>query len=224
LHSEWLGDNATGCRSFVDGGRLEKDADKCTYLSTCAYLQISIAIEFVILSCRSPGFVLSPKYLWGDGATSWPLLAGVMIANILVSVLAGLGWVINETKWEDIGLIWLYDIAGLIIIDIIKVAMRYWNLPWMSAGATYGVLGYPDLPQGTPEQQQAMTRSSLRSNMMSIGQSRSNIRSVMRHSQQSMGPSLLGSTASRAWEPKSASMLPFPYNLRANATRNFRSF
>jgi len=226
LHSGWLGENGSNCRDlFVDmQPRLEKFANECDYLSTVAYLQISISIEFIILSCRAPGFVLSPKYLWGDGATSWPLLVGVFAANILVSVLAGFGIIINQVHWADIGVIWLYDIAGLLIIDIIKISLRYWNLPWMSAGASYGVLEYPDLPQAGPEQQQALNRSTMRSNMTSIAQSRSNIRSVMRHSQQSMGPSLLGSTASRTWEPKSASMLPFPYNLRANATRNFRSF
>merc|ERR1712139_606468 len=135
------------------------DKHSCEYLIACAYLQISIAIEFVILSCRAPGFVLAPKYVWGDGRPSWPLLTGVMFANILVSVLAGTGYVIYKVKWSDIGLIWVYDIVCLLIIDIIKVSLRYWQVPLMSAGAASGVLGYPDLPEQVPN------RESLRSGM-----------------------------------------------------------
>merc|ERR1711988_1649011 len=104
LNSSWLADQPR-CTSA-----------NCDYLSACAYLQISIAIEFVILSCRAPGFVLSPKYLCDPNTRpSVALLAGIMFANVLVSVLAGVGKVIYQVKWSDIALIWAYDIAGLIV-------------------------------------------------------------------------------------------------------------
>jgi len=196
-------------------------ADNCEYLSACAYLQISIAIEFVILSCRVPGFVLAPKNLWGDGRPSGLLFAGVMFANILVSVLAGFGVIIHQVKWADIALIWAYDLGGLLIIDLVKVSLRYWELPWMSAGAADGVLGYPDLPTD-----QAGNRDSLRSGMGSRSILRSG-RSVLRSGvhQASISGGLMGPQARQtSWEPKSSSMLPFPYNLRANSARNFRSF
>jgi len=211
LHSSWL-DGEEPCTP-----------SNCEYLSTCAYLQISIAIEFVILSCRAPGFVLSPKYLLDPAVRpSVALLAGVMFANVLVSVLAGAGAVIYQVKWADIGFIWIYDIVGILIIDIIKVALRFWQLPWMSAGAAYGVLEYAEMPAETGERGSQL-RSALRS---SVG--RSSVRSVMRSNQASMAASgMMGSSIGgqrSQCEPKAASMLPFPYNLRANASRNFRSF
>lgn len=140
-----------------------------------------------------------------------------MFANVLVSVLAGTGYVIYKVKWSDIGLIWVYDIVCLLIIDFIKVSMRYWQLPLMSAGAASGVLGYPDLPE------QAQNRESLRSGLTSMGQSRGSVRSVMRSHVASVASGHLAASQ-RSWEPKSASMLPFPYNVRANASRNVQSF
>jgi H+-transporting ATPase len=208
LHSSWLDGKADPCTS-----------SNCEYLSTCAYLQISIAIEFVILSCRAPGFILSPKYLLDPAVRpSVALLAGVMFANILVSVLAGVGTVIYQVEWVDIGFIWIYDIVGLLIIDIIKVALRFWQLPWMSAGAAYGVLEYSDMPEETGNRNSQL-RSTLRS---SVG------RSVMRSNQASVAASgMMGSSVGgqrSQCEIKAPSMLPFPYNMRANASRNFRSF
>jgi len=227
LNSDWLQGDDRIC-----------EPGNCEYLVTCTYLQISIAIELIILSCRAPGFILAPKYLFGNGRVSWALLAGVMASNILVSVLAGTGAIISHVKWSDIGLIWAYDIACLIAIDLLKVLLRVWQLPWMSAGAAYGVLGYPDLPE---EAEQASNRESVRSAthgsrnaMTSVAQSRASVRSMMRSHQVSVsgsagmfGPGLETGrqrSSSSAWQAKTASMLPFPYNVRADASRNFRSF
>merc|ERR1719498_347868 len=115
LHSDWL-------PKLPNDPDATCTPDSCDYLSTALYLQISIAIEFVILSCRAPGFVLAPKYLCGDGRTSIPLLSGIMFANILVTVLAGTGVVgFTKVEWRDIGYIWAYDVVGLVVIDIFKV-------------------------------------------------------------------------------------------------------
>lgn len=215
LHSEWL--------PLLPGQHVTCGAgpNNCEYLSACVYLQISIAIEFVILSCRAPGFVLAPKYLYGEGRVSLALLCGIMFANILVSVMAGTGAGIHKLEWKDIALIWAYDIVGLIVIDIVKVFLKFWELPWMSAGAGSGALEYPDLPD--EGQQTQGGGQSIRSVM---SQSRASAaRSMMRSSQASMISGVApGGSVARSFEPSSSSMLPFPYNLRANAMRNVQSF
>jgi len=203
LHSNWLSGTHAEC---VPG--------KCDYIGTIVYLQISIAIEFVILSCRAPGFVLAPKFLWGDGRPSWKLICGVMFANVVVTVLAGLGCVITKVEWLDILYIWVYNIAGLVVVDLLKVILTVSGLPWMSAGASNGILGYPDLPVD-PEP----------GPMLGSRLSRGSARSLLRSSvNRGTFMSQSGRPTQRSWEPKSASMLPFPYNLRANAERNTRSF
>jgi H+-transporting ATPase len=199
--SDWLqGDDVCG------------GPNQCDYLSTCAYLQISIAIELIILSCRAPGFILQPKYIWGDGRPSLLLFSGVMFANILVSVLAGMGVMIYQVKWVDIGIIWIFDVCGLILIDSVKVALRCWDLPWMSAGASYGVLEYPELPAG-----QDMRRSGVMASVRSLipNQQASSITS---------GGGMGSGMSRQVSVEKSASLLPFPHNLRASGLRYTRSF
>mmetsp|Transcript_74956 Transcript_74956/g.117270 ORF Transcript_74956/g.117270 Transcript_74956/m.117270 type:complete len:1027 (+) Transcript_74956:67-3147(+) len=180
----------------------------CDYITTLTYLQISIAIEFVIFSCRTPGFVFSPKYLWGDGRPSWPLFVGVMLANIIVTVFAGQDWIISKVKWADIGWIWLYNLVGLIVIDLLKVILTAIGLPLMSAGASSEVLGYPDLPV----EEQAGGRSLVRSSSI-MRTSMAN--SLVRSNRQGSFAGLGGATSSME-SKKSSSLLPYPYNLRAN--------
>jgi hypothetical protein len=203
---------SVGIFEFAKNSNWLNDADKvcqrggdCDYISALTYLQISIAIEFVIFSCRTPGFVLSPKYLWGDGRPSWPLFVGVMLANIIVTVFAGLGWIIYQVHWIDILYIWLYNLVGLIVIDCLKVILSAVGLPLMSAGASSEVLGYPDLPSDSQGAGRSLLRSSINRNSVT----RSSVRAGSRHG------SFAGVSNSME-SRKSPSLLPYPYNVRAN--------
>jgi len=190
------------------------------YIDCATYLQISIAIEFVIFSCRTPGFCLLPKYVSREGRPSLALFLSVMCANVLISVLAGLGWIVYQVRWLDILYIWIYDIVCLVLTDLVKVLLQVANIPWMSAGAGDTVLGYPELP--CPD---GAAPNSLRSGLSA---SRASQRSLMRSHVQSQAPlsrSLaVGPSGPRPFEPAGPSMLPFPYNMRANVQRNCRSF
>merc|ERR1712048_766593 len=52
-----------------------------------------------------------------------------------------------QVHWEDIAYIWLYDVCGLIVIDLLKYILGLMKLGWMSAGAAGGVLEYAELPE-----------------------------------------------------------------------------
>merc|ERR550532_318735 len=119
------------------------------YRNAVTYLQISIAIEFLIFSCRTPSFFLTT--LCDSTRPSTPLAVAVVGANVLVSLMAGFGFIVYKVKWVDIGWIWLYDVAWLLVIDGLKWLLGALGLGWMSAGVADGVLGYPDLPEdGAP--------------------------------------------------------------------------
>jgi len=107
------------------------------YQETLTYIQISLAVEFLIFSTRTVG-------PWFLSRPSNGLIAGVMGANILVSVLAVLPvlWNGNDANtyikdktnypngsvaWSDLGYIWLYDLIWLFIIDGIKM-LSFWAL------------------------------------------------------------------------------------------------
>jgi len=190
------------------------------YKDAVIYLQISIAIEFLIFSCRTPGFVLGSFF--DASGPSWALVSAVFGANVLISVLAGFGdqvHLIHKVSWADIGWIWLYDIAWLLVIDALKWILGALGPGWMSAGAAGGVLEYAALPSAPDE-------GGARSVHASLMHSRASVRSLL-HSRIS-SPSFahgasVGGTASRP-ERRSASFLPYPYNLRAAGLRNVHSF
>eukprot|EP00929_Paragymnodinium_shiwhaense_P006973 TRINITY_DN110924_c0_g1_i1.p1 TRINITY_DN110924_c0_g1~~TRINITY_DN110924_c0_g1_i1.p1 ORF type:complete len:1029 (-),score=269.92 TRINITY_DN110924_c0_g1_i1:273-3359(-) len=195
--------------------------DEDDYRAAVVYLQISIAIEFLILSCRTPGFVLSPQSVWGKSRPSLALFLAVMAANVLVSVLAYFGVLIYKVAPEDIAWIWVYDVAWLVAIDFIKVVMSAVRLPWLSAGAAGGLLEYVDLPAEDMARQGSAVQSHMVSHRSTLMNTRSSARSMARRV--SGQESASGSMVNRG--RTSSSLLPYPYNLRAAATQDaFRSF
>lgn len=199
-------------------GWLEGDGSN-DYRDAVIYLQISIAIEFLIFSCRTPGFVLGAVV--GEARPSMALVSAVFGANVVISVLAGLGdhiKLIHPVAWADIGWIWLYDITWLLGIDALKWALQKLGPGWMSAGTASDVLTYAELPP--------TLEGATRSVHASLLHSRASVRSLL-HSRIS-SPSFARGTSGTAGTPprqeRSASILPYPYNLRAVGLRNVHSF
>eukprot|EP00439_Symbiodinium_sp_Y106_P019682 s600_g2.t1 len=96
------------------------------YRMAVTYLQMSIAVELFIFSCRTPVYVFN--LFRSDAFPSMLLLVCVMGGNILVSLLAGFGdtfKIVHKVAWVDIGWIWLYDLLGLLVIDFLK---RFFNM------------------------------------------------------------------------------------------------
>merc|ERR1712048_901084 len=144
-------------------GWLEGDGSDA-YRSAVVYLQISIAIELLIFSCRTPYFILSPSAICKGRRPSLALTLAVLGANVLVSLLAGFGdtfKIIHKVEWVDIAWIWLYDVCGLIVIDALKYLLGLMKLGWMSAGAAGGTLEYAELPQEADGRAGTLLRSTL---------------------------------------------------------------
>lgn len=191
------------------------------YRMAVTYLQISIAVELLIFSCRTPGFVLN--VFRSMNRPSLLLFFSVMMGNILVSLLAGFGVLVHQVSWQDIGLIWAYDVAGLVVLDLLKCFLGAVGADWLSAGSAGGLLTYANLPD---DDQQPGERTGHRSTLM---QSRASARSVLHQSRLNSVSSNLGSLSrsvggAAGAASRSASTLPYPYNLRAAALRNLNSF
>jgi hypothetical protein len=209
-NSDWLSAKDKSC----DWG------SSCDYIGSLTYVQISIAIEFVIFSCRTPGFMLSPKFLCGDGCPSWKLVVGTIGSNIIVTLLAGFGFIVYQLHVSDLFIIWAYNFACIIVIDLVKVFLSFVGIPLMTAGASSEVLGYPELPEGGVAAATGPNRSLLRSGTRDSIRSVQHIRSTLsRHSRE---PSILDqvvaapdSVGSRTLR-KSSSLLPFPHGARAD--------
>jgi len=195
---------------------------KPEYRMAVTYLQISIAVELLIFSCRTPGFVLN--VFRSINRPSVLLFLSVMLGNILVSLLAGFGVLVHQVSWRDIGMIWAYDVAGLVVLDLLKCFLGAIGADWLSAGSAGGVLTYANLPDTGADGQPG--QASHRSTLM---QSRASARSVLHQSRLNSVASNLGSLSrsiggAGGAASRSGSTLPYPYNLRAAALRNLNSF
>ena len=129
-HRPWL----VGARFATDDAN---DDDVNEYQQVALYLQISIAVELLILSCRTPHFFFLSR-------PSGLLLGSVMSANLLTSLLCRYGVVVYDAiSWGAIGKIWLYDLAWFVAIDALKVGAFALVDPGALEGAS---LAPPDRP------------------------------------------------------------------------------
>mmetsp|Transcript_26577 Transcript_26577/g.36779 ORF Transcript_26577/g.36779 Transcript_26577/m.36779 type:complete len:994 (+) Transcript_26577:188-3169(+) len=84
------------------------------------YLQISVASQFMIFICRTE----KPFFL--TIAPHWLLVASCSCAQLLVSLWCGLGVVVAVAiPIEAIVYIWLYSLAGLLVVDMFKCEYYY---------------------------------------------------------------------------------------------------
>ena len=79
------------------------------------YLQISLSIEGLIFATRVPE---APCY---SSAPVWSLVVSVLVANVLVTVIVGLGLLGKEVAINDLVIVWAYDVVWFGIIDLLKI-------------------------------------------------------------------------------------------------------
>jgi H+-transporting ATPase len=49
------------------------------------------------------------------------LLTAIVATQIVGVLFVGFGWLMSPISWGMIGLIWLYDIAWFLVMDIVKL-------------------------------------------------------------------------------------------------------
>merc|ERR1739844_99447 len=106
------------------------------YMETCIFLQVSNSSAILILSARTVGFFFTT-------APAWQLAFSTAIGQVLINLWVlyplgkalGLKSLISQLAPQDVGMIWLYDVCWLLILDIVK----------MVAGALWEKLKSPDI-------------------------------------------------------------------------------
>lgn len=182
--------------------------------SRLSFVQISIAVELLIFSCRTPG-------LFFLDMPSWGLIIGVMGANIIVSLCAVYNIVVTpHIPWQWVGNIWAYNLLWLVFIDLCKLLANY-----MMGNLSTDVLDYVDLPEepsdavgirlsavsSVHQRDSAMARSSVTYARPSVIAANITRPSAMRRSGASHAPTSESSAtgALRAsYAPKSGSLRP----------------
>lgn len=89
-----------------------------THLQTMAFLQLVVGGHLMLFVTRTKRSLLLPSY------PSLPLFAAIVGTQIFAAILCGVGWdkVIPRLPWQFIGLVWIYNLVWMFILDIAKLA------------------------------------------------------------------------------------------------------
>jgi H+-transporting ATPase len=112
---------ADGYYASMDESNAGKEMDK--YMETTVFLQISNSSAILIFSARTLGFFFTT-------APAWQLFLSTAIGQVLINawVLAPPGGIVAKMETQDIALVWLYDFAWLLFLDIVKmIAGAMWE-------------------------------------------------------------------------------------------------
>ncbi|MGA7966210.1 MAG: plasma-membrane proton-efflux P-type ATPase [Gammaproteobacteria bacterium] len=58
---------------------------------------------------------------WVKPHPSWQLLSAIVATQVVGVMFVGFGWLMTPISWGTIGLIWLYDLAWFVAMDVIKL-------------------------------------------------------------------------------------------------------
>ena len=86
-------------------------------IQTAVFLQIVAGGHLLLLVMRARGSVLRPPW------PARPLFLAVVGTQLLAVLMCGFGWFVAPLPWPVIGLVWIYLLAWMIILDWIKLAL-----------------------------------------------------------------------------------------------------
>ena len=86
-------------------------------MQTGMFMQLVIAGHLLLFSTRVRSFFFRPPF------PQWKLFTAIMGTQVLAALMAANGWLVTPISWGLIGFIWLYNLAWLVVVDAIKVAM-----------------------------------------------------------------------------------------------------
>merc|ERR1740121_1511155 len=99
-----------------------------TYMETAVFLQISNSSAILILSARTIKFFFSTM-------PAWQLLFSTILGQVIINtwIIFFAGRLIDRMLVSDVVKVWIYDLAWLLILDVVKmIAEALWDKikPW----------------------------------------------------------------------------------------------
>ncbi len=84
-------------------------------LQSIMFLQLVAGGHLLLLLTRTQGFFFRPPL-------PSPILLGAIFGTQVVAILmCGIGWPVPQLGWGTIGLVWLYNLAWMVVLDVMKV-------------------------------------------------------------------------------------------------------
>lgn len=83
-------------------------------LQTVIFLQIVAGGHLLLFVMRSRGAFFMPPW------PALPLFSAIVGTQILAVLMCGLGWFVTPIHWKLIGLVWLYMLVWMVVLDLVK--------------------------------------------------------------------------------------------------------
>ena len=84
---------------------------------TMMFLRFILGGHLLLFVTRTRRFFWKPPY------PSWQLFSAIVATQIAGLFFVGFGWLMPAISWSAIGLIWVYDLAWMVVMDLVKVVV-----------------------------------------------------------------------------------------------------
>jgi H+-transporting ATPase len=86
------------------------------------FLQLVVGGHLMLFVTRTRYSLLNPPF------PSWQLFSAVLGTQILAAVMCAMGWLVPALPWTLIGVVWLYNLAWMFVLDFAKLGMNeFWE-------------------------------------------------------------------------------------------------
>lgn len=89
-----------------------------SHLQSVMFLQLVAGGHLLLLVTRTEGWFLTRPY------PALPLIAAIVATQVLAVLLCGFGWIVPAIPWSLIGWVWVYLIAWLLVLGVVRVAIE----------------------------------------------------------------------------------------------------
>lgn len=89
------------------------------HLQTALFLQLVLGGHLMLFVTRAKSFFFLPPW------PSWQLFGAIMGTQLFAALMCGFGWFVPALPWAITGLVWAYNLAWMLIQDVVKVALYH---------------------------------------------------------------------------------------------------
>ncbi|MBN2638355.1 MAG: plasma-membrane proton-efflux P-type ATPase [Bacteroidales bacterium] len=93
---------------------------KVMFMDT-AHIQTSVFLQLVVGGHLLLFVTRNKKSMWRSPHPSWHLLLAIIATQILAVLMTGFGWLVPQLPWKFIGMVWIYNLVWVQILDFVKL-------------------------------------------------------------------------------------------------------
>ncbi|QDT98859.1 Calcium-transporting ATPase 1 [Gimesia aquarii] len=88
-------------------------------VQTVVFLQIVAGGHLLLFVMRSRASIFRPPW------AAMPLFLAIVGTQIFAVLMCGFGWFVTALPWTIIGLVWIYILVWMVVLDVMKLALYY---------------------------------------------------------------------------------------------------